>query len=113
VTDHPQHVELDMVRLIEKLDAVNNTVRDRFLAAKRAIISKGGYVPSDQEGFMYGEVWSRNVLPKGVKPKPCGHNTNIFCTVSGKEVESEQQADISRIRFRKILCREEFQNAKR
>lgn len=50
-------------------------------------------------------VSSRNKLPEGVVAIPLGHDTNIFCVECGNELESERQAEISRIKCkRKILC---------
>lgn len=45
----------------------------------------------------------RNKLPEGVVPQPKGHGTNIYCTMCGGEVETEQRAEFSRIRHRRIL----------
>ncbi len=55
----------------------------------------------------------RNSLPEGVVPHKGEHNTDIYCTECGNEVESEDQAELSRIRFRSILCRACFVNRKK
>lgn len=55
----------------------------------------------------------RNSLPDGVEPKDLGHGVNIFCTVCGNELEAEKQADLSRIRHRRILCKPCFASYKR
>lgn len=47
----------------------------------------------------------RNQLPDGVEPKDLGHGVNIYCTVCGDEVASEEDADLSRIRHRRIMCK--------
>lgn len=47
----------------------------------------------------------RNQLPDGVEPKDLGHGINIYCTVCGDEVASEEDADLSRIRHRRIMCK--------
>lgn len=70
------------------------------------------------EGFEYvmtdgTVVVSRNQLPDGVTPIPMGRGTNLFCEETGQEVESEDQADLSRIKFRKVLCREAFEERKK
>jgi len=52
-------------------------------------------------------VLSRNQLQKHVLPQMSTLDTGIFCQVSGKEVTPEE-ANISRIRYRKVLCEEEF-----
>lgn len=54
----------------------------------------------------------RNKLPDDVTPVAGGHDTNIFCVSCGNEVESEDQAELSRIRFRKILCKSCFTDSK-
>lgn len=54
----------------------------------------------------------RNKLPDDVTPVAGGHDTNIFCVTCGNEVESEDQAELSRIRFRKILCKTCFADSK-
>lgn len=52
-----------------------------------------------------GTVLSRNELPENVLAKPKGFDTNIYCVITGDEVESDIQADLSRIRHRKILSK--------
>lgn len=47
----------------------------------------------------------RNQLPDDVEPKNLGHGVNIYCTVCGDEVASEEDADLSRIRHRRIMCK--------
>ena len=47
----------------------------------------------------------RNQLPDGVEPKDLGHGVNIYCTICGDEVASEEDADLSRIRHRRIMCK--------
>ena len=47
----------------------------------------------------------RNQLADGVEPKDLGHGVNIYCTVCGDEVASEEDADLSRIRHRRIMCK--------
>ena len=71
-----------------------------------------------KDGFEYvtaeGEtVLSRNELPVGVVPILRGHNTNFFCEETGNEVESEDQADLSMIRFRRVLSRDAHAALKR
>lgn len=51
----------------------------------------------------------RNRLPEGVTPNDLGHGVNIFCTQCGNELEDENRADLSRIRYRKILCKPCFE----
>lgn len=53
------------------------------------------------------KVLSRNQLQKFVYPQPSTLDTGIFCQISGKEITPEE-ANISRIRYRKVLCEEEF-----
>lgn len=55
------------------------------------------------------KVISRNQLQRGVKPQPSTLDTGIFCQVTGKEITPEE-ANISRIRYRKVLCEDEFSN---
>lgn len=50
-----------------------------------------------------GEIKPRNKLPEGVTPVSKGYGTNIYCTECGDEVETEEKADLSRIRHRQIL----------
>jgi hypothetical protein len=59
------------------------------------------------------EVMSRNELPDGVVPILRGFDTNYFCEETGNEVESEDQADLSKIRFRRVLCRDAHEALKR
>jgi hypothetical protein len=58
-------------------------------------------------------VLSRNELPDGVVPILRGFDTNFFCEETGNEVESEDQADLSMIRFRRVLCRDAHAALKR
>lgn len=50
---------------------------------------------------------------KGIKPKPKGHKTDIYCQKCGNEVETVEKSELSRIRFRKIFCGECFEAARR
>ena len=59
--------------------------------------------PATEEPADDGEIKPRNKLPEGVTPEPKGYGTNIFCTECGGEVETEEKADLSRIRHRQIL----------
>lgn len=52
-------------------------------------------------------------LPDGITPEDRGYGTGIYCEVCGGEVETEDQADLSRIRFRKVMDRPCFKAAKR
>ena len=54
----------------------------------------------------------RNKLPDDVTPVAGGHGTDIYCVSCGNEVETEDQAELSRIRFRKILCKPCFADSK-
>lgn len=58
-------------------------------------------------------VQSKNALPDGVTPKPNGSESGFFCEICGEELPSEERADISKIRFRQILCTEHFNEKKR
>lgn len=58
-------------------------------------------------------VESRNKLPEGVTPKPNGSDSGYFCEICGDEIVSEERADISKIRFRKYLCTDHFNELKR
>lgn len=55
----------------------------------------------------------KNRLPEGVTPESKGYGTNFYCEQCGGEVETEDQASLSRIRFRKILDKPCFTDAKR
>lgn len=54
-----------------------------------------------------GRVLSLNQLEEGVLAQPGDISSGYFCQATGVEVE-KQQADISRIKFRKILCEDVF-----
>jgi hypothetical protein len=66
----------------------------------------------NEDGEVVG-VQSRNKLPEGVEAKPNGSGTNYFCEICGDEVESDERADIAKIRFRKIVCVPHFNELKR
>jgi hypothetical protein len=59
------------------------------------------------------EVAVRNELPKGVKPKPSTYNSGIFCEIDGKELKDEETAKVSKIRFKRILCEDCFEDQRR
>lgn len=69
--------------------------------------------PGTPEAESAGPVKPRNQLPDGVKANPKGHGTALFCVECGDEVESEDRADLSRIRFRKILDNKCFEAQKK
>lgn len=84
--------------------------------AKKAHPRAGG-IPETPE-FEYKDaegnvVMSRNELPEGVVPVSKGFDTNIYCVETGNEVESDMQADMSRIRYRAILCEEAMNSRQR
>lgn len=86
------------------------------LPTKKAAPRAGG-IPETPE-FEYKDaegnvVMSRNELPEGVVPVSKGFDTNIYCVETGNEVESDMQADMSRIRYRAILCEEAMNSRQR
>jgi len=87
-------------------------------AVKKAAAKTEVKTPSVEGGYKYvtadgTEVLSRNELPVGVVPILRGFDTNYFCEETGNEVETEDQADLSQIRFRRILCRDAHEALKR
>lgn len=65
------------------------------------------------------EVKTRNQLPEGVLPHPDvykgtadGSGESIYCTDCGAHLDQEQ-AELSRIKFRKIYCTEDFEKNNR
>lgn len=53
-----------------------------------------------------------NTLPAGVVATPHGYGTDLYCEVCGGEVETQNRAELSRIRHRKILDDKCFEAAK-
>lgn len=66
-----------------------------------------------------GTLMSRNELPDGILakrgpwPDDDKKHTNIYCVMTGDEIDSELQADMSRIRHRKILSESAMKALKR
>jgi hypothetical protein len=58
-------------------------------------------------------VVPRNKLPEGVVPQSKGYGTNFYCEQCGGEVETDDRAQLSRIRFRKVLDTPCFTEMKR
>lgn len=81
--------------------------------AKTSESSEDAEQPAPVEEVDDGEIKPRNNLPDGVKPVDKGYGTNIYCTECGGEVESEEKADLSRIRHRQILDVECFNKRNR
>lgn len=80
-------------------EAVSELPKEEAVAAPEPAVPEG-------EG---GSSQIRNRLPDGVEPVDLGHGVHIFCTECGNELENENQADLSRIRHRQILCKPCFQ----
>jgi hypothetical protein len=59
------------------------------------------------------KIRNEKTFPVGLNPQPKGHGTDIYCESCGVEVEDEDRAELSRIRFRKIMCEKCFQEQKR
>lgn len=116
--DAPEKSEPDVKATVREKAATNAAVVDAVKPAKRPVNAPvAGGIPVEPE-FEYKDrdgnvVMSRNELPSGIVPVPKGFDTNIYCVETGNEVESDMQADMSRIRYRKILCEEAMKNLKR
>ncbi len=86
------------------------------MPAKKAAPRAGGIPETPEFEYKNAEgqsVMSRNELPDGVVPVSKGFDTNIYCVETGNEVESDMQADMSRIRYRAILCEEAMNSRQR
>lgn len=79
-------------------------------APAETVVPQGGFTYVTADGT---EVVSLNELPAGVVPIPGGHNVNFYCEETGHELDSTDQADISHIRFRRILSRDAMDKLKR
>lgn len=70
-------------------------------------------VPAEEPEKSSTDAKPKNKLPDGVAPVSKGYGTNFYCEECGGEVETEDQASLSRIRFRKILDKPCFTAMKR
>jgi hypothetical protein len=66
----------------------------------------------DEDGVV-GDIKTMNKLPDGVTPVLNGSDSGYFCEACGDEMPSEEKAEMSKIRFRKVLCAPHFNEAKR
>lgn len=73
----------------------------------------GQDAPTPEQSKSSADARPMNALPDGVNPENKGYGTNVYCTQCGGEVETMDQRDLSKIRFRKILDRDCFTAMKR